>query len=228
MHKNLSIPFIKVGEEQIDLTSSAKNIGFIFDQLMNSKKQIDLTCKSAWFHLRNIGRIRHFLDSKSTERLVHAFITSKLDINNALLYGLPDYSLQKLQRIQNAAARMISRLPKRCHITPVLVQLHWLPVSHRIKYKILLTVHKALFGKAPLYILDLLEIKRNTRSLRSSDHHMSLVIPKSNSVTYGDRCFRYAAPLLWNRLPTALRCTDNLNSFKRQLKTFLFSDAYES
>ena len=165
---------------------------------------------------------------KSTERLVHAFITSKLDINNALLFGLPDTSLQKLQRVQNAAARLVSRIPKRSHITPVLMQLHWLPVSYRIMYKILLTVHKAIFGIAPSYIMDMLELKKSSRSLRSSDQKFLLVIPKSFSVTYGDRSFRHCAPVLWNKLPSEVRATDTLYSFKRQLKSYLYKLAFES
>ena len=122
---------------------------------------------------------------------------------------------------------MVVRLPKRCHISPVLVQLHWLPVSFRIKYKILLIVHKALHDKAPVYIKDMLRLKNNpNRSLRSNDKCL-LVIPKTVLVTYGDRSFRSAAPYLWNQLPLDVRCIDNIDSFKCSLKTHLFKLAFE-
>ena len=160
---------------------------------------------------------------------MHAFITSKLDINNALLYGLPDYLLKKLQLLQNAAARMIVKAPKHCHITPVLCDLHWLPVRMRIQYKILLTVFKALNGLAPAYLEQLL-VKRNnsSRSTRLNNNNM-LVVPsrKDMTATWGERNFRYCAPCLWNKLPADLRTCESLNLFKANLKTLLFRQTYE-
>jgi hypothetical protein len=184
-------------------------------------------CKSAWYHLRTIGRIRKYLDKKSTEQLIHAFVTSKLDFNNCLLYGLPGSLLHKLQAIQNAAARVVSRMPKHCHITPLLVQLHWLPIPQRINYKVLLMVFKALNTLAPSYITEMLTYKEeSSRSLRSNNRKL-LVRPRSNTVRYGDRNFRNVAPMLWNNLPLEMRNCDNVNDFKKQLKTHLFHDAFD-
>jgi hypothetical protein len=227
MHKKVNIPHLTIGSEKISPTSSAKNIGFIFDNIMGSHDQISLTSKSAWHQLRIIGKLRQYLDNKSTEQLVHAFVSSKLDINNALLYGLPDTLLHKFQVIQNAAARIVMRLPKYCHITPVLQDLHWLPVKQRIMYKILLTVFKALNNLAPAYITDLLA--RKSKSLREmrSDSKNLLIIPKSRTVGYGDRNFKVAGPILWNMLPDEMRACDNLDSFKTQLKTYLYHIAYD-
>jgi hypothetical protein len=225
-YKKINIPYVNIGSEMISPSLDAKNIGFTFDQIMNCKKHINLTCKSAWHQLRNIGRVRQYLDDKSTERLVHAFVTSKLDINNCLLYGIPDTLLQKLQRVLNATARLVVRLPKHCHITPVLTDLHWLPVSHRIQYKIILMVFKALNDMAPSYIRDMLEYKSSsTRSLRSDDQKL-LVVPRSRTVTYGDRNFRNAAPKLWNNLSLHIRSLTDTDHFKRELKTVLFKQAY--
>ena len=225
-HQKLSVPFVSIGDEKIVTASSAKNIGFIFDKFMDGKLQVSNTCKSAWYHLRNIGKVRHYLDEKATEQLVHSFVSSKLDINNALLYGLPDNLLKKLQTVQNAAARIVLRAPKMCHITPLLVQLHWLPVKKRIDYKIILLVFKALHSLAPQYIADLLQCKKHhSRSLRSDTMGL-LVVPRSHSATYGDRNFRHAAPLLWNTLPQDMRDCDDLNMFKGLLKTWLFRQAY--
>jgi len=226
IQKKLQIPHITVGSEEIVPAKEAKNIGFIFDYIMDSKKQISATCKSAWFHLRNVGKIRQYLDKKSTEQLIHSFVTSKLDYNNCLLYGLPDTLLLRLQRIQNAAARLVLRLPKHCHITPTLQDLHWLPIKHRINYKILLMVFKALNNCAPSYIADLLTKKPECSiNLRSNGNNF-LMVPKSNTVTYGDRNFRNMAPILWNNLPNEIRDCHEINVFKRLLKTYLFKDAY--
>ena len=128
----LSIPSVSIGDEVISTASHARNIGFIFDQHMNLQSQISATCKFAWVHLRNIAKIRWYLDNDSTECLIHAFITSKLDIKNSLLYGLPDTLLNRLQIIQYAAACMLTKTPKHDHITPILKQIHWLPVSQHI------------------------------------------------------------------------------------------------
>jgi len=153
-------------------------------------------------------------------------VTSKLDFNNCLLYGLPDCLILKLQRIQNAAARMVLRLPKHCHITPVLIQLHWLPITYRIDYKVLLMVYKALNNLAPEYIRDMLKYKPVTaHSLRSNDQKL-LMVPRSHTVTYGDRNFRTYAPKLWNVLPFDIRNCDNVDKFKQLLKTVLFNRAF--
>ena len=122
------------------------------------------------------------------ERLVHAFISSKLDLYNSILYGLPVTELNKLQRVQNAAAQLISRTPKSHHITPILQQLPWLPVKDRISFKLLLLTFKALHGLAPIYISELIKPYNPSRSLRSSTLTY-LSVPKSNTATYGEPMF---------------------------------------
>ena len=225
-HAKLDIASIQIGENEIKLAKQAKNIGFIFDSLMDSKAQILQICKIGWFQLRNIGRIRPYLDRKSTEILVHAFITSRIDLNNCLLLGLPQNLIQKLQLLQNAAARLIMKIRKHDHITPTLQDLHWLPVLQRIDYKTILIVFKALHDLAPGYIKDMLTVKHNTRhSLRSNGSNV-LVVPKSGSVRYGDRNLKNIAPKLWNELPSNLRDCDNINCFKTMLKSHLFRKVY--
>ena len=152
-------------------------------------------------------------------------MSSKLDSNNGLLYGTPKDKLDRLQRVQNAAARMVTRTRKYEHITPVLKSLHWLPVPQRIHYKILLLTFKCLIGKAPLYLQELLEVSIQSRSLRSNDQRL-LVCPKSKFVKYGDRSFRIAGPTLWNKLPLKIRMSESVEQFKSQLKTHLFESAY--
>ncbi len=123
---------------------------------------------------------------------------------NSLLYGLPDSLFQKLQRMQNAAARMLTRTPKYDHVTPILKQLHWLPVSQRVTYKVLMIVFKVIHGLAPAYLEEMLELKPTSgRSMRSNNQSL-LLAPKARSATYGDRNFRVLGPALWNKLPLSL------------------------
>jgi hypothetical protein len=120
---------LNCGYDIITPSDMARNIGVIFDKNMTMIPQINSVCKRAFYHLWNIARIRKFLTQKSTEILVHAFISSKLDYCNSLLYGVPKFQLKKLQHVQNAAARLITQSCKYDHITPVLINLHWLPCS---------------------------------------------------------------------------------------------------
>ena len=169
----------------------------------------------------NISHIRRYLTLSATKTLVQACVTSRLDYANALLYGLPNTSIQRLQRTQNAAARLVTKTKRKEHITPILMELHWLPVSHRIRYKVLLLVYKALHNLAPSYIADMVKIHQPARSLRSANTNQ-LSIPKTRLRSWGDRSFQYAAAFEWNNLPLAIRESPSLASFKECLKTFLF------
>ena len=134
---------------------------------------ITKTCRSAFFHLHNIRRVRKYLSIESAEKLVHAFITSRLDYCNSLLYGLPHCALTKLQRVQNPAARVLYLAPRFCHITPILYELHWPPVTFRIEFKVIIITHKAIYGTAPNYLSSLVNFKPNSSySLRSNNKYL--------------------------------------------------------
>ncbi|XP_076607191.1 uncharacterized protein LOC143333136 [Chaetodon auriga] len=140
-------------------TDKARNLGVIIDSDLNFNNHLKLMTKSAYYHLKNITRIKGCLSKEDMEKLVHAFIFSRLDYCNGVFTGLNKKSIRQLQLIQNAAARVLTNTRKMDHITPVLRSLHWLPVSQRIDFKILLLVYKALNGVGPKYILDLLHMK---------------------------------------------------------------------
>ena len=148
-------------------------------------------------------------------------MTSRLDYCNGLLCGITDELLCRLQKVQNNAARVVSGSKKYDHITPVLKDLHWLPIRKRIEFKILLLTFKCMQGCAPLYLRELLVKQANTRTLRSNTKNL-LQIPLTHLKRFGDRAFCAYAPRLWNELPDNIKAADSVQNFKKQLKTLLF------
>ena len=143
-----------------------------------------------------------------------------------MLHGLPSCDLQKLQRIQNTAARLVVRAKKSVHITPILFNLHWLPEQQRIIFKLLLVTFKPLNGFALAYNADLFHQYTPARKLRSSNRNF-LAIPKIRTETYGDKSFSCAAPRLWNSLPDSVKLCSTVDDFKAKLKTHLFKIAFD-
>ncbi|MCH1596002.1 MAG: reverse transcriptase family protein [Flavobacteriaceae bacterium] len=221
-YQDINISSINIGNITVKASANAKNLGVFFDQHMNMHRQVSNICSLTNFQLRQIGKIRKFLTRKATESLIHAIITSRIDNNNALLSGLPDYQTDRLQRLQNCAARIVALTKYDEHITPVLKDLHWLPVSSRIKFKLSLLVYKCLHNEAPSYLCDLISPYEPPRQLRSSDKGL-LNVPRSRKTRYGDRAFSKSAPILWNNLPNNIRDASSTSMFKSSLKTYLFN-----
>ena len=140
---------------------------------------------------------------------------------------MSQHNINRLQLVQNAAARLLTGTKKTEHISPVLAQLHWLPVKYRIYFKTLLFVFKALNGLAPPYISELLNPHSAPRALRSQNQSL-LTIPRARLKTRGDRAFSVAAPKLWNALPSHIKSSPTIAAFKSNLKTYLFTLAFES
>ena len=223
-----SIPGIRIGGCLIQPTVQARNLGVIFDKHLTMQAQVNIMCRqcrNAYYHLRNIGQIRGVLSQEATEKLIHAFVTSRIDNGNALLYNITKACTNKLQRVLNTAARIVSRTPRFESISPVCMRLHWLPVTARVEYKVLILTYKALHGLAPGYLADFLQQYQPGRALRSEDRKL-LHVPRTRLITYGDRAFPKAAPVLWNSLPQAARDAQTLDTFKRHIKTFLFAKSY--
>ena len=196
------------------------------DQSLSMVPHVMAICKSSFFHLHNIGLICKFITLEATTLLIHAFVTSKLDYCNSLLYGLPNYLLKRLQHVQNAAAHSLLTLsPKYVHITPILIQLHWLPIQTRVEFKILLITFKALHGRAPVYIKDMINRYQPMCKIRYS--HKNLLVPcKFNLKSYGRHAFSVAAPYLWNSLLEDIKNSISIDIFKCKLKTFFLKCAF--
>ena len=216
---------ITVGEYDIDPGLCARNLGVWFDSQLNMSMHITKFCNAAFYHLHNIRCIKKYLSRDSLLTLIHAFITSRLDYCNSFLYGLPKSQIAKLQRIQNAAARLAMNIGKYSHVTPALYDLHWLPVHARIHFKILVLTFKAIHRLAPPYISDLISVRPKSSYNRRSNSSVLLEPPKEKMLaTLGARSFYAAAPCLWNSLPPELRDVKSINIFKR--KTHLFGQVF--
>ena len=195
-----ALDYFQFRDKQISISDKVTSLGVILDKHMSFDDQIDHVCKSSINYLRNLFRIRRYLDVNAGSTVMHALITTRLNYCNHLYFGLPKYKVKKLQQIQNIAARYISGARKFDHITPVLVQLHWLPVSYRIVFKHLLFVYKSLNGLCPQYLTEVLDRRKSTRSLRSSIQDL-LMQPTCKTKTYGDRAFSVCAPKIRNTVP---------------------------
>jgi len=196
-------------------SATVKDLGVIIDSSLSFEAHVDNITRIAFFHLRNIARIRNLLSLNDAEKLVHAFIISRLDYCNALLSGCSARCINKLQLVQNAAARVLTRTRRYEHITPIFC----------IDFKILLLTYKALNGLAPQYLSKLLVSYDPPRLLRSKDAGC-LSVPRIMKNTAGGRAFSYKAPKLWNSLPNSVRDSDTVSVFKSRLKTYLFSQAF--
>ena len=128
----------------ITTNGSVKNLGVILDQCINMHEHVTSACRAAYYHLKNIHCLKAFLTQESLVTVVHAFVTSRIDYYNSMLYGISDYNINRRQRIQNSAARIVTYTRKYDHITPILQNLHWLPVRQRIHFKILLITYKSI------------------------------------------------------------------------------------
>ena len=219
---SLKTTSVRVGEESIQAVKQVRNIGAFFDSELKMNVQINNMCKSAWLHLYNISKIRQYLSQDQTKSIVHAYVTTKLNSNNSLLAGITLEQRRRLERVQHAAAKLITKSNKYDHVTPLLHELHWLPIEYRIKFKILLLTYKSLKGNGPVYLKDLFKFRDSPRQLRSVDS-LTLEYPRTNRRSYGDRAFSIAAATEWNRLPDEIKSCSSVNSFKSQLKTHLFT-----
>ena len=216
---------IKVGTSEITLTETVRDLGVWIDSGLTMVPHVSMVVRACFFHLRALGRLRPMLNKRTAQAVAVSLIQSRLDYCNSCLWGLPQNQLQRLQRVQNTAARIVSRTKKCDHITPVLRDLHWLPIEKRISHKILSLVYSCLDGTAPLYLQELVSRHAPSRGLRSSSNSLLRVagVDRHKKKRLGARSFECVAPQLWNKLPLTLRECDSKTSFKGQLKTHLFN-----
>jgi len=227
-----TVPSITLSEEGETLNTSpvVKSLGVLFDEFLTFEDHVDAIVKSCNIHLRNLRVIGSKLNYELKRQLVHCLVFSKLDYCNSLLYGLPDYIIKKLQKVQNSCVRFLfghKTLKKWDSVTPYLKQAHFLPIKQRIKYKIALTVFKCINNEAPPYITSCISMKDEPRKcIRTCNDFFLLQVPSVTNYQRTERGFTYSGPEIWNQLPYELRTLTNISAFKKGLKTWLFCEAF--
>ena len=202
--ENVCIRFVK----------SAKNLGVILDNELSFECQINKVVKGCYAVIKKLFQIKGFLSEQELRQLVSSDIFSQMDYCNALYYGINANLISKLQRVQNCAARLVSKatIPT-ANMDNVLMDLHWLKVKFRNIYKILLITHNCLNQNAPEEIMSMLEYGVSVRTMKLQETKFSN--------RYGSRAFSHTAPKLWNLLPKNIRDEKVTNKFKTLLKSFL-------
>ena len=217
---------LRVGDTDVTPSDTVRNLGVMFDSTMTMAVHVKALCGSLTYQLRNISRLRRFMDFDTCHLVVRALVLSRLDYGNGLLLGLCVADINRLQRIQNWAAKLICLASKYDHASPCLQRLHWLRVNNRILFKVLLYVYTCMDHSAPSYLAEgITRYNPGRAGLRSAADSSRLVVPYScKSLKSADRgCFSYTAPRVWNTLPIEVRCASSVASFKKSLKTHLFS-----
>lgn len=231
-HSNLAkIPdncqSIRIRESIVRSTDTVRDLGVFLDSELSMKHHISKTASACFFHLRRLRQIRGRVTDEVMMQLLSSLVLSRLDYCNVVLAGLPASTLQPLQKVQNAAARLILGLDRRSHITPALKKLHWLPVKDRITFKVATIMHQILNHRCPPYLTSLIDFNTagtQHRQLRSASTRAAVVL--RSRTEFGKRAFSVCGPTVWNRLPPNLRAIDNHSAFRRGLKTHLFHLAF--
>ena len=210
-------------------STTVSNLGVHLDNQLTMQDHMAAMCRSCFFQLRQLRTIQSSLTTDAARRLAQAFVGGRLDYCNHLLYGVSGELLGRLQSVQNAASRFITGTRKYDHITPVLHNLHWLPVRQRIIFKIATLMYWCLNGQAPSYLAaDCIVVYAivyaipRRKQLRSATSEQ-LYIPKTRIVAFGPRSFKVCGSTIWNDLPARMKYPFlSLDSFRKLLKTFLF------
>ena len=218
-------PETKISISGVEVPSSrcVTYLGVKIDEHLSMLPQLNKMISSSYWQLRRISNIRQCLTERCATTLAVTLVMSNLDYCNSLLLGETQGELRRLQQVQNSAARVVKRSPYHSHTSPILRDLHWLPINQRIMFKTLCQVYKCVSGSAPSYLIELLRTYKPERDLRSSTQ-LFLHVPRQNTKRFGERSFACAGPKLWNNIPERLRRSPSMQSFKSDLKTFLFQE----
>ena len=193
----------------LQVMSTVRDLGVMIDSRLTMADHVTAVCRSGYYQLRQLRCVVQSLTSEAAMTLVHSFVSTRLDYCNSLLYGVADNQLQRLQSVQNAAARLVTGARRTEHITPVLQSLHWLPVRQRIVYKLATLIHKCLTGRALAYPTKYCRHAGIRRPGMPSADTSMLDVPRTRTAL-GDRsfaCLLYTSPSprdgLLSRMPSS-------------------------
>ncbi|XP_053100645.1 uncharacterized protein LOC128322765 [Hemicordylus capensis] len=212
----------------LPLKEQVCSLGVLLDLALLLEAQVEVVARGAFAWLRLARQLRPFLEKADLATETHALVTSQLDYCDTLFVGLPLKNIWKLQLVQNAAARVLSGAAWWEHITPILKELHWLPVCFRVQFKVLVLTFNALNGLGPGYLRDHLLPRVAAHLMRSSEGAL-LQVPTMREVRLlcmQDRAFSVAAPRLWNALPGARCSSVFITAFRTHVKSWLFTQAF--
>ena len=167
---------VDIGGKHIPFKSLVRNLGVRLDQTLSIQQHSSSECRAAYLELRRIASIRLYLSPSATAQLVSSAITSRLDYCNSSLAGLPVKQISRLQRVQNSAAKLVLTKSKYDHVTPLLQELHWLPIKFRPQYKIATFFYRFFGGSLPGFLSQTLCAYEPTRNLRSSCEKLPEVV----------------------------------------------------
>ena len=227
LHMNSCLWF---GNNLIECSGTAENLGVIFDDSMTFTQQISKIVSSGYSTLKNLWDMAGSLTRDLKLQLVHSLIISKIDYSNTVLLAANKGNRHRLQKLLNSCVRFIYNLTGekyRNHITPYLKALHILPVEERLQYKVALYVYKCVNGLAPVYLSDLIHQKVSNYDLRCTDDLFMLESNFRPETHFGRSSFSYNGPLVWNNLPVELKMSTNIANFKKGLKTYFFRKCFE-
>ena len=221
-----SLSSVTVAGVDLPVADKMKILGVVLDRRLSFDRHATSVARACNYHIQAIQHIRHLLTTELALTLACSLILSRLDYCNAVLHGAPASSIQKLQRVQNTAARVVLQSARRSPSQPLLQQLHWLPVRQRIDYKLAVLTYKIHHTSTPVYLSRHIQPRTVTRRLRSSA--TPRVCKPTTRTNFADRAFRCSAPAVWNSLTADIVDSSSLAIFKRKLKTFLFRQAFSS
>ena len=223
----IDIRDIPVLSTHVPPVESAHDLLVVVDSQLSLSAHVTALCymRSCYYHLRQLCPAARSLSTETAKTLVQGFISCRLDYCNSLLYGVADSLIQMVHSVQNAAARLVTGVRRQEHITPMLCNLHWLPVRERVRFKLACVMYKSLLGQPspstwPMMSSSMMMYSR-WHLLRSANYR-TCVVPRTQN-GFGDRDFSVTGPRIWNDLPPELRHVDiSFGQFINMLKSYLF------
>jgi len=219
---------LAVGSDIVSPVRCVRDLGIFIDADQTMRTQVSQTCSKCFAAHQQLRSIRRSVSNDVMQSLIVALVFSRLDCGSATLAGLPKQLMDRLQSVQNAAARLIFNACRQDHIQPLLRRLHWLRIPERVLFRLALLVYRCLHGSAPGYLAsDLQRVSHLNacRRLRSSTTS-ALVAPRTVRFTIGDHTYPATAASVWNSLPESARSSPSLQVFRSRLKTELFVRSY--
>jgi len=210
----------------VPVSDKVKILGVTLDRHLTFSNHVQNVCKSAQFHTRALRHIRSSLTMDMAKTVACALVNSRFDYCNSVLHGTTESNIAKLQRAQNALARVVTYTRRTEHIRPVLQNLHWLPISYRIEYKLATLAYKIRATGSPAYLQSSVRDYVPSRQLRSSTMQLIATVPTRTQIAR--RSFSQAAPSVWNSLPYEIRTAETFERFRTCLRTHLYRLAFNN